>query len=115
MDVLYGMYMSDERVYETAVSYFLESLEGFVQDKMYENAKVPLRYIVLCKIISSKFGEVQMILSSKHASKIQDDEFTKVLLEIGEACEKREMNLYNELLSTNVNMIETDSFIYRHL
>lgn len=115
IDVLNGMYISDERVYDTAVSYFLESLEGFVQDKMYENAKVPLRYIVLCKIISGKYDEIPVFMESKHVSKISDDDFTKVLLQIAEACHNRELCQYRDLLSNNGNMIETDSFIYKHL
>lgn len=115
IDTLNGMYLTDEHSYDTAISYFIEALEGFNQDRMYDNAKVALRYIILNKILLSKFEEIDTVLSSKFASSFKDDQYVSLLCSIGKICKKRNLCAYNEILHNNAIVLETDGYVSRHL
>lgn len=126
IDMLNGMYLCDDHAYSTAVSYFMESLEGFMQDKNTDMAKIILRYLILCKIMNPYFKtregddertetEIGVILNSKHAKGLKDDEYVKLLVSIADVCIKRDLHQYNEILVSRKVMIESDAFIFRHL
>lgn len=115
IDLLNGMYLSDEHTFDTAISYFMESLEGFLQDKSFGNAKVALRYIILNKILCFKFDEISTILSTKYVNEIKDDQFVCILCSIAKVCQKRDVHAYNELLANNAPVLEGDAFTTRHL
>ncbi|KAI5170065.1 26S proteasome regulatory subunit N6 [Pancytospora epiphaga] len=115
IDLLNGMYLSDEKSYAMAISYFIEAIEGFVQDKLLDNARIALRYIMLCKIMSEQFNEVPAILEAKYAKSINGDCFIEVLLKIAAACKKRDLKAYADTLSEHGGVLEVDSYLYRHL
>lgn len=124
IDLLNGMYLSDESVYSTASSYFIEALEGFVQDGVMDKACVALRYILLGKIMAVYFkgggrdnveADILTILNSKYAAKVKNDDCVKLLLLIVSACHKRDLCAYNNILCGNKTVIEADAYIYRHL
>jgi len=115
IDMLNGMYLSDEHSFETSISYFIESLECFYQDKQVENAKTALRYIVLSKILSGKYEDIRGILESKPSVFIKDDPMVVLLCEIAKVCKNRNLKDYSNLLHNNRAALEADSYIYRHL
>lgn len=115
IDLLNGMYLSDEGAHETAQAYFIESIEGFVQDKMYENAKVVLRYIILGKMMIDKNDEASQILETKYATKIKDDSYVSLLIDAGKACKKRNLCMFRKILQQNTELVNSDEYIYRHL
>lgn len=145
IDLLNGMYLSDERAYETAQSYFIEALEGFSQNSSTKvatftsknsgtkvsnkntgtkvatftsNSRLALRYIILANLISNilnKKDSVEFaILNSKYAANIKNDEVVQILLDIANACNKRDLAIYNNILHSNNRIIEADSFIHKH-
>lgn len=115
IDLLNGMYLTDEHSFETSNSYFIESLECFYQDKQIENSKISLRYIILSKILSKKYSDIPTILESKPAFYIRDDPVVQVLNDIAKICKNRNLKEYSELLHRNRTSLETDGYIYRHL
>ncbi|ELA41174.1 uncharacterized protein VICG_01773 [Vittaforma corneae ATCC 50505] len=115
IDLLNGMYLSDEKSFDTAISYFMEALEGFLQDKVPENACVTLRYIILNKILLSKFDDINAVLSSKHSAPFRDDQFIKLLCSVSKSCKKRDLNMYSEILTNNAVVLESDAYATRHL
>lgn len=115
IDLLNGIYLSDELSFDTSISYFIESLEGFLQDKQVENAKIALRYMILNKILCSRYDDIPVVLSSKMASPLKDDQFIVLLCAISKVCKKRDLNSYNDLLVNNKSLVESDAYIMRHL
>lgn len=125
IDLLNGMYLSDDHAYSTASSYFIESLEGFIQDNNINKARLALRYILVCNIMaryyksraSEKYSNTSItsILNSKYAVKIKDDEYIQLLILINDICNKRDLRHYNEILINNKMLIEADHYIYKHM
>lgn len=115
IDLLNGMYLSDEHSFDTSISYFIESLESFLQDKQVSNAKVALRYIILSKILAGKYGDIPAVLDMKPASSLKDDQIVSLLHHIAKICKKRDLKAYNDILHGNRGIIERDSYIFRHL
>ncbi|KAM0680624.1 26S proteasome regulatory subunit rpn6 [Glugoides intestinalis] len=115
IDLLNGMYLSDEHSFDTSVSYFMEALEGFLQDKYIENARVTLRYIILNKILCFRFDDIATILLSKHVLPLKNDPCVQLLCTIAKVCKKRDLNSYKELLSNNTPILEGSAYITRHL
>lgn len=115
IDLLNGMYLSDEHAFDTAISYFIESMEGFLQDGSISTAVVALRYIVLNKIMLFKFDDINTLLSSKTTQSIRNDQFVEVLQTISNAVKKRSLNLYNQILLDNMHLVDQDLYIKRHL
>jgi len=115
IDLLNGMYLTDEKGFDTAISYFMEAFEGFLQDKLPANAAVALRYTVLNKILLSRFDDIASILSAKYAAPFRDDQFIAFLCSIAKICKKRDLGLYNDLLTNNSPVLERDAYATRHL
>lgn len=115
IDMLNGMYLSDEKSFDTAISYFIESLEGFLQDKIIFDAKIALRYIVLNKILLGKYEDIPAFLSLKIVKNIKEDQIVDLLCEVANTCKKRDLKAYNKLLTTNSIILDTDLYIKRHL
>ncbi|EJW01630.1 hypothetical protein EDEG_03826 [Edhazardia aedis USNM 41457] len=54
IDKLSGMYLCLDKNYRTAYSYFLESIDSFLMEKMFFDAVIVARYLVLCGIVDGK-------------------------------------------------------------
>ncbi|KAI4291591.1 26S proteasome regulatory subunit N6 [Pancytospora philotis] len=115
IDLLNGMYLSDEKAYGMAVSYFIEAAEGFTQDRLPEMARMALRYIVLAKIMDEHYDDVPIVLETKYAQPIRQDKYVGILLDINEACRRRDLASYREVLSNYGSLLETDAYIFKHL
>ena len=66
IDMMAGILHADEKDYKTAYSYFFEAFEGFntMDDK---RAVSNLKYMLLCKIMTSNAEDVQSIVNNKSA------------------------------------------------
>lgn len=115
IDLLSGIYICDERNYGVAPSYFIEAFEGFTLDKMYVEACISLRYLVLSKIIAKKWDETNVLMKNKNVLRHLDDEMIKILFKVGEVCSNRDLKSYNDLLLAHSERIQQDSFICAHL
>ncbi|KAI5151838.1 26S proteasome regulatory subunit N6 [Enteropsectra breve] len=115
IDLLNGMFLSDENAYDTSISYFIESLESFLQEKLFDNAKIAFRYIILNKLLSNKHKEVESVMNAKYADKLKEDEYAGLLRALNKACDSRDLKEYRELIVSNNWLVETDQYISRHL
>lgn len=115
IDLLNGMYLSDEKSFDTAISYFVESMEGFLQDNVISDAKVALRYIVLNKILLGKYDDIHSTLSSKVTKQLRNDQFIDILCAAAKFCKNRDLHSYNDLLSANSIILDNDLYTKRHL
>jgi 26S proteasome regulatory subunit N6 len=115
IDLLNGMYLGDDRSYDTAVSCFIEALEGFVQSQEYGSASCALRYIVLSKLVGGRAREISAVMETRYAKKIKDDDMVGFLISISGPCEEGDLIGYRDLLEKNRLMIESDQYIFRHL
>lgn len=108
IDLLTGMYVCDDCNYETGFSYFLESIDGFIIEKKPGSLKV-LKYLILCKIMSEKNSEVNLLMK-KFEEKVNTDEEVKVLIKINQCCVDRDLNEYKKIVG-----YITDDFLRMHL
>jgi len=115
IDILTGIYMSDEGSYEPAISYFIEAVQGFLQDHMQSNAGIALRYIILNKIMSGRNEEVNSVLEAKYASTLKNDEYINLLVEMNKPCKEKDLYGYRELIERNLETIRSDPYVLRHL
>ncbi|KAM0686150.1 26S proteasome regulatory subunit rpn6 [Conglomerata obtusa] len=119
IDMLSGMYICDEKNYETAYGYFLEALDGYILEKSEESCKV-IKYLVMCKIVGEKYNEVVVNLNKFEERLINtnfsttSDRVMQLLLSVNNCCAERDLNGYNRILSENINFVN-DSFIVKHL
>lgn len=115
IDLLSGMYICDDRNYTVAFSYFLEALDGFTLDKAYVEARVSLRYLILSKIISKKWDEINAVTKHKNAIRHLDDDVIHILIKISESCKNRDLKKYSEILIEFSDILKSDNFIFSHL
>ena len=96
----------------------MESIEGFLMNDHFEEAKQPLRYLVLCKILSRKFDEIKSIFKSKYVIKLVEntdpDEIVEILKKIAEVSKNRDIISYKNILNEH-KILENDIFISKHL
>lgn len=115
IDLLNGMYLCDEQLFETSTSYFIEAMENFYQSKQVENSQIALQYILISKILASKHDEIQPFLSLKPANLLKDNEKINILCRISKICLERDLRAYNDVLMQNNSIIDTDRFMSSHL
>ncbi|KAM0674471.1 26S proteasome regulatory subunit rpn6 [Gurleya vavrai] len=119
IDMLSGMYICDEKNYETAFGYFLEALDGYLLEKSDESLKIA-RYLILCKIIGEKYSEVNVFLRRfeerllKLNLNVSKDEIMEILVSVNNCCIERDLNKYNKILNEKENLLN-DDFIKKHL
>ncbi|EPR79619.1 19S proteasome regulatory subunit Rpn6 [Spraguea lophii 42_110] len=111
IDLLSGIYGCDERNYNPAFSYFLESLENFTVVKWKEEATLVARYIILNRIISKRWND-STIFTNKNIINYLSDPSIKILLQILDCCKNRDLNSFDLVMQKNDIH---DSFIKKHL
>lgn len=115
IDLLNGMFICDDHQYHTAYSYFLEAIDSFNLSKDSDSALLAARYFLMTKIIDKKWNEVTSFTKSKLFLPFLNDEFVKMLLEVKESCQSRDLKTYQVLLDEKRELIDKDLFIKSHL
>ncbi len=109
IDLLNGMYLTDEKCYETAINYFLEVLTNSKDIN-------GLRYIILCKILSDSINDINGYLekiSRKIKFDFSSDLVVKLLLDVCKAVMERDVDKYRKILNKNDSVL--DLFLIKHL
>lgn len=114
IELLAGMYICEDRNYSTAHANFMEALDGFHQTKMTNEALIVVRYLVLSKIIIGKWTDLNGLLKSKNVVPYIGDNIVKILLQLSEACKKRNLSEFDSQIRENYEKIR-DNFILSHL
>jgi 26S proteasome regulatory subunit N6 len=113
IDLQSGILHAEEKDYKTAFSYFFEAFEAFnaLDDP---RAVYSLKYMLLCKIMSSQADDVAGLISSKAGLK-----FTGVDLDamkaVAEAYSKRSLKDFEEALHSYRDQLDEDPIVHRHL
>ncbi|RVD91069.1 26S proteasome regulatory complex [Tubulinosema ratisbonensis] len=115
IDLLSGMFVCDDKLHSVAYSYFLESLDGFTICKNRMGAALSVRYLILSKIMSKKYDEIPVILKNKPIIPYLNDPVLIFFLEIRDACKKRDLKEYQNILQNNPSLLSEDTFVKKHL
>ncbi|ORD94372.1 PSD11 [Enterospora canceri] len=118
IDLLNGMFLVDEKYRESATGYFVEAIEGFQLDKMPENAKLPLVYLVLCKMLDNKVDELKGLMQNKYVRNLQNEnenEMLQVLIELAQISKHRDVVKYKGILADRSGLLQQNLFILKHL
>ena len=113
IDLQSGILHAEEKDYKTAFSYFFEAFEAFnaLDDP---RAVYSLKYMLLCKIMSSQADDVAGLISSKAGLK-----YTGVDLDamkaVAEAYSKRSLKDFEEALHSYRDQLDEDPIVHRHL
>lgn len=71
IDLQSGLLHADDGDFTTAFSYFIESLDGYVmaahKDELLVDGSIPLRYMLLCKVMIGQGDLLDTVLSGKSA------------------------------------------------
>lgn len=114
IDLQAGIIATEENDYKIAYSYFYEAFEGCRIQKDKKRAKKALIYMMLCKIMSKKYKEVDLLVSNKVIQQFNGHAIERMYL-ISKVCEKHslkelekiisEINFEDELLKKKMNQI----------
>ncbi|KAI5056839.1 hypothetical protein GOP47_0028657 [Adiantum capillus-veneris] len=113
IDLQSGILHAEEKDYKTAFSYFFEAFEAFsaLDDP---RAIYSLKYMLLCKIMTSQADDVGGLISSKAGLK-----YTGVDLDamkaVAEAYSKRSLKDFEKALSTYEDQLGEDPIVHRHI
>ncbi|KAH7290888.1 hypothetical protein KP509_30G068200 [Ceratopteris richardii] len=113
IDLQSGILHAEEKDYKTAFSYFFEAFEAFsaLDDP---RAIYSLKYMLLCKVMTSQADDVAGLISSKAGLK-----YTGVDLDamkaVAEAYSKRSLKDFEIALSTYKDQLGEDPIVHRHL
>lgn len=102
LDMQSGILHADDKDFNTAASYFYETLEGF--DSMDDPRTLPaLKYMLLCKIMLNQPEEVYAILEGKVASKYAGHREMEVMKAVAEAQSHRSLEEFEQALQKYKN------------
>lgn len=97
LDMQGGILHAEDKDFNTAASYFFETLEGF--DSLDDPRTLPaLKYMLLCRIMLNQPEEVQSILEGKVASKYAGRREIEVMKAVAEAQKHRSLEEFEKTL-----------------
>lgn len=107
------LHAADEKDFKTAFSYFYEAFEGY--DSIDSpKAIIPLKYMLMSKIMLNSADEVHSIVSGKLALKYIGDE-VDAMKEIAQASHKRSLAQFESTLKKYEAQLVGDPIIKSHL
>lgn len=113
LDMQSGILHAEDKDYNTAASYFYETLEGFAS---LEDPRAPLalKYMLLCKIMLNQPQEVSSILEGKVASKYAGKQ-VDVMRAVAKAQADRSLEDFERQLREHKDELSNDPIIRNHL
>ncbi|KLO18671.1 proteasome regulatory particle subunit [Schizopora paradoxa] len=118
LDLQSGILHADDKDYKTAYSYFYETFENLsAQSEEGEggNALVPLKYMLLCKIMLNLPDDVTALLSLKLALKYSQLRDVECMRSIARAHKGRNLADFEKALREYHKELSSDSTIRTHL
>lgn len=113
IDLQSGILHAEEKDYKTAFSYFFEAFEAFnaLDDS---RAVYSLKYMLLCKIMTSQADDVAGLISSKAGLKYTGVDLDSMKA-VAEAYSKRSLKDFEEALNSYRDQLDEDPIVHRHL
>lgn len=114
LDMQGGILHAEDKDFNTAASYFFETLEGF--DSLDDPRTLPaLKYMLLCRIMLNQPEEVQSILEGKVASKYAGRREIEVMKAVAEAQKHRSLEEFEKTLRQYKDELASDPIVRSHL
>lgn len=113
LDLQSGTLHAEERDYKTAYSYFFESFEGFssIDDP---RAVLSLKYMLLCKIMTSNPEDVDAIISGKLALRYAGRDI-EAMRAVANAHKNRSLQDFEDAKAKYSKELNNDPIIHSHL
>eukprot|EP00850_Spirogloea_muscicola_P015976 SM000126S26352 [mRNA] locus=s126:358656:361385:+ [translate_table: standard] len=113
IDMQSGILHAEEKDYKTGYSYFFEGFEAF---NALDDPKAVscLKYMLLCKIMTSQAEDVHSIISTKAGIKYTGNEID-AMKAVADAHSKRSLQLFETALKSYKSELSDDPIIDRHL
>lgn len=108
-----GTLHAEEKDYKTAFSYFFEAFEQ-LNNLESPTAVLPLKYMLLCKVMSKQAEDVSTIISAKAGLKYEGLEL-EAMKAVADAYLKRNLKMLEETLQQYKAQLGSDSIISVHL
>ncbi|WFD43457.1 26S proteasome regulatory subunit rpn6 [Malassezia psittaci] len=113
LDMQGGILHAEDKDYNTAASYFLETFEGFASMNDPRTLRA-LKYMLLCKIMLNQPQEVHSILEGKTASKYKGRE-VDVMKAVSKAQADRSLQAFEATLQEYKDELSSDPIVRSHL
>lgn len=98
IDLQAGIIATEENEYKIAYSYFYEAFEGCRVQKDKRKAKKSLIYMMLCKIMSKNFKELNLLVNNKVILQFNGHSVERMYA-ISKTCEKRSLKELEQILN----------------
>ncbi|KAJ1750502.1 26S proteasome regulatory subunit rpn6 [Coemansia sp. RSA 989] len=130
LDLQSGTLHSEEGDFETAYSYFFETMEGL---NVYANSRAAnagsssvvdyeqrqlqaFSYMIMCKIMTQQPDDITALFATgKTASKFRDRQVVVALQTVAKAQKQRSLADFEKAMSTFRNELQSDELIHTHL
>ena len=114
IDLQSGVLHAEERDYKTAYSYFFEAFEQLNNLDDDARAVVALKYMLLCKVMSSQAEDVAGLIASKGGLKHQGESLD-AMKAVATACAERSLKSLRATLDAYGPQLTEDPIIAAHL
>jgi 26S proteasome regulatory subunit N6 len=113
IDMMAGILSAEEKDYKTAYSYFYEAFEGF--NTMDDPRAVRnLKYMLLCKVMTSDSADVHAIVNNKTAQRYQGEDID-AMRAVAKAHHERSLQAFATATTDYKTQLEDDPIIRAHL
>jgi len=114
IDMQAGVLCSEEKDYKTGFSYFFEAFENYNTVNMKKEAKMALKYMLLCKIMVDSSSEVYTIINGKIGIEYAGVE-VDAMRAIADAHKERSIHAYAKVKDSFRAQLLEDPIVLRHL
>ena len=100
LDMQAGLLHAEELDFKTAFSYFIESLDNYVNAQLDPRGIQALKYLLLCKIMLGQSEEVEIILNGKLGQHYLFNRNFEAIQAVAQSCVEKSLKSFEMVLQT---------------
>lgn len=100
LDMQAGILHAEEFDFKTAYSYFIESLDNYVNAHLNPRGIKSFKYLLLCKIMLSLPEEVESIVAGKLGQHYAMNRNFEAMMEVAKSCTEKSLKSFEKVLQT---------------